>query len=65
MESLLNLEAMLIPGNWIGTDHLADCLDSMPRRGTAVDVPEGSRYVVMSDTLLKLIPEAIRREHKR
>ena len=43
---------------------LADDLDACPREGAAIDVPEGSRYIKMSDTLAKQIAAVLRGEWK-
>ena len=39
---------------------LADALEHAPRQGTAVDAPEGSRYVVFSDTAMQKIARELR-----
>ena len=39
---------------------IADALDGAPRQGTAVDAPEGSRYVVFSDTAMQKIARELR-----
>jgi hypothetical protein len=40
---------------------LADKLDAVKRLGEATDEPEGSRYIIMSDTLARQISETLRR----
>ena len=40
---------------------LADALDRAERTGTARDVPEGSRYITISDTLAIRMAEDLRR----
>jgi len=37
-----------------------DALERTPRQGAAVDVPEGARYVVISETALKQIIRDLR-----
>ena len=39
---------------------IADALEGAPRRGNAVDDPEGSRYVVFSDTAMQKITRELR-----
>ena len=39
---------------------IADVLEGAPRQGASVDVPEGVRYVVLSDTALNRIARELR-----
>ena len=39
---------------------IADGLDKTPRQGAAVDDPEGSRFVLLSDTFLRRITRDLR-----
>jgi hypothetical protein len=39
---------------------IADALEGAPRQGNAVDDPEGSRYVVFSDTAMQKITRELR-----
>ena len=39
---------------------IADALDGAIRQGSAVDQPEGSRYAVLSDTVLKRMARDLR-----
>lgn len=39
---------------------LADKLDKAERQGFKTDEPEGSRYILVSDTMAKELSEAIR-----
>jgi len=39
---------------------IADALESAPRRGAAVDEPEGLRYALLSDTLLQRMARDLR-----
>ncbi len=41
-------------------NELADQMDSWDRQGSETDEPEGSRYVVVSDTLLRQIAHRLR-----
>jgi hypothetical protein len=40
--------------------YVADCLDSGERQGDDEDVPEGSKYITMSDTLAKELAAKLR-----
>jgi hypothetical protein len=40
---------------------IADGLDKAERQGANKDDPEGSRFIILSDTLAKIMSEAIRR----
>lgn len=44
---------------------LADSFDAVGRQGAEVDDPEGSRFVVASDTLVKRIAEKLREIARR
>jgi len=39
---------------------IADALERAPRQGAAVDEPEGSRFVVISDTALTKLTRELR-----
>ena len=39
---------------------IIDALEGAPRQGDAVDAPEGSRYVVFSDTAMRKITRELR-----
>ena len=39
---------------------IADALDGAPRQGADKDQPEGSRYVIVSDTLLTTLARDLR-----
>ncbi len=39
---------------------IADALDAAPRRGAAVDKPEGVRHALLSDTLLQRMARDLR-----
>lgn len=39
---------------------IVDTLEGAPRQGAAVDAPEGSRYVVFSDTAMQRIARELR-----
>lgn len=38
-----------------------DVLKNAPRQGSANDEPEGSRYIILSDTLVKELIKTLRR----
>lgn len=40
---------------------LADNLDKAKRDGSAEDKPEGNRYIILSDTLARMISEKLRK----
>ena len=40
-------------------DDVINILESAPRLGGEIDSPEGTRYIIMSDTLAKLIAGAL------
>jgi hypothetical protein len=40
---------------------LIDSLEQAPRQGAAVDDPEGARFVVISETAVKLIIQELRK----
>jgi len=42
------------------SDDMADALDAAPRQGADRDEPEGSRFVVLSDTLAKQFSSRLR-----
>ena len=39
---------------------IIDALEGAPRQGSAVDNPEGSRYVIFSDTAMQRISRELR-----
>ena len=41
-------------------DDVINILESAPRLGGEIDSPEGTRYIIMSDTLANLISETIK-----
>ncbi len=41
-------------------NELADCLDRAPRKGAGEDSPEGSKYILLSDTSAKMISAELR-----
>ena len=45
--------------SFIGSLELLELFKNAPRMGSGVDIPEGSRYIQVSDTLAKEIVESL------